>query len=125
MAQVPCLMRVSQSPLKNAVLGSLIRTLLIQVQKTKVSTVLCRNLMPTDPRHRRTSRSPCSRSTTSSARNNSHSPLSVSRRPCSSCTASEAGSDVFGMARIGERHGGWRMSGVLGELGCLMMRYAS
>lgn len=29
----------SQSPLKNALLGSLIRTLLIQVQKTKVRPV--------------------------------------------------------------------------------------
>ena len=88
----------SQSPLKNAVLGSLIRTLLIQVQKTKVSS--CSACLNT-PRliGRPTFRCRSCLSTTSSGLSSSHSPSSASHRLSSSCTRSAAGFAMFGEAR--------------------------
>lgn len=61
-----------QSPLKSALMGSLVRTLLIQVQKTKVSSLhSSADIRPIS--HYRSSPS-----TTSSDPNNSHSHSSVS-----------------------------------------------
>lgn len=70
-----------QSPVKNALLGNLIRTLLIQVQKTKVGDVA---FARADGRP--TCHSPCFRSTTCCALNNSPLPLSESLLPCWCCT---------------------------------------
>lgn len=88
-----------QSPIKNALTGNLIRTLLIQVQKTKVGGKEVAKSTWADAISRPTCRSPSSLLTSSSAVSSSHSHSSVWPPRFSCSGARGAGSRVCGPAR--------------------------